>query len=75
MVAGVSPQTSSAWITAVSVSGSVPRILAGADVPSLNETLIEPELAGDLDHVVVGEDLAVGAEDDARAGAGLLRAG
>ena len=30
MVAGVRPETSSAWMTAVSVSGSVPRISAGA---------------------------------------------
>ena len=43
MVAGVRPLTSSAWMTAVSVSGSVPRILAGADVPSLKETEIVPE--------------------------------
>ena len=34
-----------------------------------------PPLAGDLDHVVVGEDPAVRAEDDARAGARALGAG
>ena len=42
MVAGVSPETSLAWISAVSVSGSVPRIVASAWLPSLNETVSEP---------------------------------
>ncbi len=45
MVAGVSPETPSAWITAVSVSGSVPSTVASARVPSLNETLIDPASA------------------------------
>src|SRR6478736_1206027 len=44
IVAGVRPLTFSAWITAVSVSGSVPSTLAFADVPSLKETEMEPEL-------------------------------
>ena len=42
MVAGVRPETSSALMTAVSVSGSVPTTLALADVPSLKKTVIEP---------------------------------
>ena len=42
MVAGVRPETSSAWMTAVSVSASVPRTSASAVVPSLNETLSVP---------------------------------
>ena len=42
MVAGVRPETSCAWITAVSVSGSVPRISASALVPSEKSTLIVP---------------------------------
>src|SRR4051812_21318779 len=44
MVAGVSPETPSAWTTAVSVSGSVPRTLAGACEPSLKSMLIWPLL-------------------------------
>ena len=44
IVAGVRPETPSALITAVSVSGSVPRILAFADDPSLNDTEMLPEL-------------------------------
>ncbi len=75
MVAGVRPETSSAWMTAVSVSGSVPTISAGAVVPSSKETRISPPLAGHLHHVVVGEDPAVRGQDDARAGAGALGAG
>ena len=43
IVAGVRPLTFSAWITAVSVSGSVPRTLALAEVPSLKETEMLPE--------------------------------
>ena len=38
MVAGVRPETSSAWISAVSVSGSVPSTCASAWLPSLNVT-------------------------------------
>ena len=41
-VIGVSPLTSWAWITAVSVSGSVPSTVAVALVPSANETVISP---------------------------------
>ncbi len=43
-MAGVRLLTPSAWITAVSVSGSVPRTLALACDPSLKATLICPEL-------------------------------
>ena len=74
IVAGVRPETSSAWMTAVSVSTSVPSTVASAVVPSLNETLSEPPSAGHLDHVVVGQDLAVLGEDDARAGPAALGA-
>ena len=42
MVAGVRPETSLAWMTAVSVSESVPRTVASAVVPSLNWTLSVP---------------------------------
>src|SRR5215207_1365377 len=42
MVAGVSPLTPSAWMTAVSVSGSVPTTLASACVPSLKDTSSSP---------------------------------
>ena len=45
MFAGVRPDTSWAWMTAVSVSGSVPTISAGAVVPSSKETRISPPLA------------------------------
>ena len=38
MVAGVRPETSSAWISAVSVSGSVPSTVASAWLPSLKVT-------------------------------------
>ena len=44
MVAGVRPETPSACTTAVSVSGSVPRTLAGACEPSLKSMLIWPLL-------------------------------
>src|SRR4029079_8641432 len=44
IVAGVSPDTPWAWISAVAVSGSVPSTLAVAWEPSLNETLSEPPL-------------------------------
>ena len=44
MVAGVRFETPSAWTTAVSVSGSVPRTLAGACEPSLKSMLIWPSL-------------------------------
>ena len=47
MVAGVRPETPSALITAVSVSGSVPTMLALADVPSLKETRHRAAVAGD----------------------------
>ena len=40
--AGVRSETSSAWITATSVSGSVPMTLARLVVPSLKFTVIEP---------------------------------
>ena len=40
--AGVRPETSSAWITATSVSGSVPMTDARFVVPSLKLTVIEP---------------------------------
>jgi len=43
MVAGVRPLTSSAWMTAVSVSGSTPTMLALACDPSVKDTSIEPE--------------------------------
>ena len=43
IVAGVRPLTSSAWITAVSVSGSVPTIVALACEPSLKDTCTSPE--------------------------------
>ena len=43
MVTGVRPLTPSAWITAVSVSGSVPTMVALAWVPSLNDTSSSPE--------------------------------
>ena len=39
MVAGVSPSTPSAWITAVSVSVSTPVTVAGAWLPSSNDTV------------------------------------
>ena len=65
MVAGVRPLTSSAWITAVSVSGSVPTIVALACEPSLNDTCSSPESPASVDDVVVGEDLPVGGQDDA----------
>ena len=42
MVAGVRPETPSALITAVSVSGSVPTTLALAEEPSLKKTVIVP---------------------------------
>ena len=45
IVAGVRPETPSAWMTAVSVSTSVPSTVASAVVPSLNETLSEPPSA------------------------------
>ena len=38
MVAGVRPETFSAWMSAVSVSGSVPSIFASAWLPSLKVT-------------------------------------
>ncbi len=43
IVAGVSPLTSSAWITAVSVSGSVPSTVAEVCDPSSNDTSRVPE--------------------------------
>ena len=42
MVAAVRPETPEALMTAVSVSGSVPRISASAVVPSSKETVSEP---------------------------------
>ncbi len=42
MSAGVRPETSWAWISAVSVSGSVPRIVASAWLPSLKVTRSVP---------------------------------
>jgi hypothetical protein len=42
MVAAVSPETPLAWMTAVSVSGSVPSTSASAWLPSLNVTRSEP---------------------------------
>ena len=42
MVAGVRPETSSAWITARSVSGSVPTTVASAVVPSEKLTESRP---------------------------------
>ena len=71
IVAGVRPSTPSAWMTAVSVSGSVPRIVASAWLPSLNETVIVPPSPATSRDVVVGQDQPVGGQDDARAGAGL----
>ena len=40
--AGLASETSSAWITATSVNGSVPMTVAFAVVPSLKFTVIEP---------------------------------
>ena len=69
-VAGVRSLTPSAWITARSVAGSRPRISASAVVPSENVTLSRPAVGRLGDDVVVGEDLAVGADHDARSAAG-----
>ena len=74
IVAGVRPETPSAWITAVSVSGSVPRTCLGRGAV-VERDAERAAVGGDLDHVVVGEDLAVRGEDDAGAGARALRAG
>ena len=45
IVAGVRSSTPSAWITAVSVSGSVPTIVASARVPSVKATEMLPPSA------------------------------
>ena len=74
MVAGVRPETSSAWMSAVSVSGSVPSDLRVGVAAVVEDDPERAAVAGQLDHVVVGEDLAVRAQDDARAGAGALGA-
>ena len=56
-MAGVRPSTPSAWITAVSVSGSVPRIVAGADGAVVEGDGDRAAVGGELDDVVVGQDL------------------
>ena len=69
-VAGVRPDLPSALMTARSVSGSRTDDLGlgvGAVVERDGQRAV---VAGDLDHVVVGEDLAVAADDDAGARAG-----
>ena len=68
IVALVSPLTSSALMTAVSVRGSVPTISAAASSPFWKDTEMRPPSLGQLHDVVVGQDLAVLAEDDPRAG-------
>ena len=67
MVAGVRPETPSALITAVSVSGSVPRTLALARVPSLKETVMLPASPATSTTWLLVRICAVGAQDDARA--------
>ena len=72
IVAGVSPETSSACTSAVSVSGSVPTTSAVGLAAVVERHRDLAAVTGDLGHVVVGEDQAVGVEDDARPGAGAL---
>jgi hypothetical protein len=67
-VALVRPLTPLAWITARSVTGSRPTMLAVAVLPSLSVTEMLAATRGGVRHdVVVGEDQAVGREHDAGA--------
>ena len=51
------------------MSGSLPTTLASSFLPSESDDL---DFVGGFDHVVVGEDVAAGADDHARAQAGAL---